>query len=91
MGRARGRMSRGGLVGLERARDSAMVMSVEGRRSFSNELAGSINQFSLSSSPILQSILISSQLIDANVPMRSKRTKLKRERRKSGLFASFVE
>lgn len=50
MGRARGRMSRGGLVGLERARDSAMVMSVEGRRSFSNELAGSINQFSLSSS-----------------------------------------
>lgn len=49
MGRARGRMSRGGLVGLRRARDSAMVMSVGGRRSFSNESAGSINQFSLSS------------------------------------------
>lgn len=50
MGRARGRMSRGGLVGLGRARDSAMVMSVGGRRSFSNELAGSIYQFSISSS-----------------------------------------
>lgn len=43
-------MSRGGLVALGRARYSAMVMSVGGRRSFSNELAGSINQFSLSSS-----------------------------------------
>lgn len=74
-------MPRGGLVGLGRARDSATVMSVGGRRSFLSELAGSINQFSLSSSEATPRYFI-----DANVPMRSKGTKLKRQRRKSGLF-----